>query len=275
MAFSGLPGSNVAVPSVQEAGASPADGISAGRAPAVVAAAKESQQQERPENRLAPFNPTSEEVQLNIIGAMGLASGDVLFDLGCGDGRLLVTAAKMVKGLRCVGIEYDDKFVTRAVASVVAAAAADEGNDEKAFDLKDRVDIRHGDLLEALQLDAVGGGPSPSSFSAAGAAPDATSSKNCSSSGDTIGASCRDLTVMDATCVYVYLLPKGIEKIKPMLDDIVSRKKKNQSKNQQGAAGEVSRFRVVTYLFQIKGWAPTSVDRSSKSSSPLYLYEFF
>ena len=32
-------------------------------------------------------------------------------------------------------------------------------------------------------------------------------------------------------------------------------------------------FRVVSYMFSIPGWKPTTVDRSSKGSCPLYLYE--
>lgn len=195
------------------------------------------------ENRLAPFNPTSIEVQRNIIQTMNLSSNDVLFDLGCGDGRFLISAAERVPGLRCVGIEYDEKFVTRAIESIM-----DHDND-----LKKRVEIRHGDLL-TLQPTTCSSSTKQNSH------PDSSiDMKNKS------GTLCRDISLMDATCIYLYLLPKGIEKVKALLDEIVSRKKhlKNGS------------LKVATYMFSIRGWEPTSVDRSSKSSSPLYLYHFF
>jgi len=66
---------------------------------------------------LAPFNPTNETGQQVALELLQLAGNDVLFDLGCGDGRFLLTAAKAVEGLRCIGIEYDDIFVKRAEES--------------------------------------------------------------------------------------------------------------------------------------------------------------
>jgi tRNA G46 methylase TrmB len=66
---------------------------------------------------LAPFNPTSETGQQVALDLLQLTSTDVLFDLGCGDARFLVKAAQSVEGLHCIGIEYDENFVTRAIKS--------------------------------------------------------------------------------------------------------------------------------------------------------------
>jgi len=50
-------------------------------------------------NRLAPYNPTHDTAQSTALDLLALTSRDVLFDLGCGDGRLIVAALE-----RC----YDD-----------------------------------------------------------------------------------------------------------------------------------------------------------------------
>ena len=40
--------------------------------------------------KLAPFNPTSTEAIQIALDLLELQDGDVLYDLGCGDGRLLI-----------------------------------------------------------------------------------------------------------------------------------------------------------------------------------------
>jgi cyclopropane fatty-acyl-phospholipid synthase-like methyltransferase len=77
-----------------------------------------SAKKETAENRLAPFNPTRDPAQQTAIRLLNLAKDDVLFDLGCGDGRLLITAVEHREGLRCVGIEMDTVFTSRAVTSI-------------------------------------------------------------------------------------------------------------------------------------------------------------
>lgn len=67
--------------------------------------------------RLAPFNPSSAEVVRSAKSLARVGKSDVVFDLGCGDGRLLIHLAKNA-GCRCVGVEYDEKFVSKAKAEV-------------------------------------------------------------------------------------------------------------------------------------------------------------
>jgi len=43
-------------------------------------------------NRLAPYNPTHTTAQTNALSLLKLTSNDVFFDLGCGDGRLILSA---------------------------------------------------------------------------------------------------------------------------------------------------------------------------------------
>jgi len=43
-------------------------------------------------NRLAPYNPTHTTAQTNALSLLQLTSTDIFFDLGCGDGRLILSA---------------------------------------------------------------------------------------------------------------------------------------------------------------------------------------
>jgi precorrin-6B methylase 2 len=68
----------------------------------------------------APWVPTSRRVVYTMLSMARVKSGDVVYDLGCGDGRVLVAAARRF-GARAVGIEVD---VFRFLWSVVAVTLA-------------------------------------------------------------------------------------------------------------------------------------------------------
>jgi predicted RNA methylase len=72
--------------------------------------------------KLAPFNPSSDEVVQRLISVTGLCSSDKLVDLGCGDGKVLL-GAFAATGCRCVGVEYDQGIVARAHENIARAAA--------------------------------------------------------------------------------------------------------------------------------------------------------
>lgn len=61
---------------------------------------------------LAPFNPSADQTIEIAIDLLQLNQNDILYDLGCGDGRLLFAASSKVH--RCVGVEVDETFVLRA-----------------------------------------------------------------------------------------------------------------------------------------------------------------
>ncbi len=50
----------------------------------------------------------------------GVAKSDVVYDLGCGDGRLVVTAAKKY-GARGVGVDIDPERIAESQANAKAA----------------------------------------------------------------------------------------------------------------------------------------------------------
>jgi len=63
--------------------------------------------------QLAPFDPTPQEVVQRILVVAGIKPGDVLYDLGSGDGRIAITAAKKY-GIKAVGFEIDPGLVKLA-----------------------------------------------------------------------------------------------------------------------------------------------------------------
>ena len=64
----------------------------------------------------------------NVVDAMlelaGIGAGDVLLDLGSGDGRIVISAARRF-GTRGTGIEIDPRLIARARADAAAAGVAD------------------------------------------------------------------------------------------------------------------------------------------------------
>ena len=63
------------------------------------------------------YVPTPQPVVEKMLELAGVKKGDVVYDLGCGDGRILVTAAKKY-GVKCVGFDIDPQRVKEANANV-------------------------------------------------------------------------------------------------------------------------------------------------------------
>ena len=59
------------------------------------------------------FVPTPQEVVEDMLRLANVKKGDVLFDLGSGDGRIPVTAARLY-GIRAVGIDIDQERIREA-----------------------------------------------------------------------------------------------------------------------------------------------------------------
>jgi len=59
---------------------------------------------------LAPYVPTPQDVVERMLEIGEVTSKDVLYDLGCGDGRIVVTAAKKY-GARGVGFDIDPQRI--------------------------------------------------------------------------------------------------------------------------------------------------------------------
>ncbi len=72
-----------------------------------------------------PWVPTSEAVVLAMLSMAQVTPEDRVLDLGAGDGRIAITAAKPPFGARAVGIEYDPDLARLAACLVRAEGLAD------------------------------------------------------------------------------------------------------------------------------------------------------
>jgi SAM-dependent methyltransferase len=82
------------------------------------------------------FVPTPNQVVDKMLEIATVTSRDIVYDLGCGDGRIVITAAQRY-GARGVGIDIDPQRVAEASANVRKAGVGD------------KVRIIEGDLFEA------------------------------------------------------------------------------------------------------------------------------
>ena len=92
------------------------------------------------ETKLRPpdvrYEPSSPEVVREMLRLANVTKTDVVYDLGCGDGRIVITAVKEI-GARGVGIDIDPERIKEATAN--AREAGVDG----------RVSFRNEDLFEA------------------------------------------------------------------------------------------------------------------------------
>jgi SAM-dependent methyltransferase len=184
--------------------------------------------------RLAPFNPSSQQIQDKALEHLKLCHNDILFDLGCGDGRLLCHAVGQIPGLRCVGIEIDPVLVERA------QRRRDELSSQEA---QSRIQIRCQDAIQVVNQFATDEPTAATPF---------------------LPKSMSDLTLMDdATALYLFVLPKGIQKLWPILEAVVQRRLLQRRK-----------FQILSYMFELHGWDATNVDRTTKGGCPIYHYEW-
>jgi len=84
---------------------------------------------------LAPVYPTPETVVDQMLTLAQVRPGEMVYDLGCGDGRIVIAAAQKFKA-RAVGIEIRRDIYERTLANVAALG------------LSDQVRIVHGNALK-------------------------------------------------------------------------------------------------------------------------------
>ena len=68
---------------------------------------------------LAPFVPTPPDVVERMIRLAGVTAADTVYDLGCGDGRVVIAAALI--GAKGVGVDIDARCVAVARANAERA----------------------------------------------------------------------------------------------------------------------------------------------------------
>jgi len=90
---------------------------------------------------LAPHVPTSEDVVKKMLELAELKSGEKLYDLGSGDGRIIIMAAKEF-GAEAVGVELREDLVQFTRKKI------------EELGLTGTVRVIHGDLMQADIADA-------------------------------------------------------------------------------------------------------------------------
>jgi tRNA G46 methylase TrmB len=68
--------------------------------------------------KLAPYNPTNVDACNIALDILSIGENDILYDLGCGDGRLLVEGCLRISSLQAVGVEFDSSLCFKAVQNI-------------------------------------------------------------------------------------------------------------------------------------------------------------
>ncbi len=96
-------------------------------------APRDAQSQDFESKKIVPFVPSPQEVVDKMIELAGVKKYDVVYDLGSGDGRIVITAAK--KGAKAVGFDIDPQLVKESRENLRKAG------------VEDRAEIRDQDIL--------------------------------------------------------------------------------------------------------------------------------
>ena len=88
-----------------------------------------------------PYEPSTPEIVAAMLDLARVTRRDLVYDLGCGDGRVVIAAVKQ-RGARGVGVDIDPQRIAEATANARAAG------------VRKRLSFRTGDLFEAKISDA-------------------------------------------------------------------------------------------------------------------------
>jgi uncharacterized protein (TIGR03000 family) len=91
---------------------------------------------DQPDKIVIRWVPTPPEVVKAMLELGGVGKDDVVYDLGCGDGRIVISAVKDFKARRGVGIDLDPERIRECLAN------------RKEAMVEDRVEFRQGDVLQ-------------------------------------------------------------------------------------------------------------------------------
>ena len=111
------------------------------------ALAQEPQQEVRKD---VPYVPTPQEVVDEMLRMANVGKDDVVYDLGCGDGRLVITAVKKFGAKRGVGVDIDPQRIKESNENAQAAGV----NDRTKFMVQDlfKTDIKDATVVTLYLL---------------------------------------------------------------------------------------------------------------------------
>jgi SAM-dependent methyltransferase len=78
----------------------------------------------QPPRRDVPYVPTDEAVVMAMLRFAGAGPNDIVYDLGCGDGRIVIAAARHC-GARGVGVDIDPMRITECRENAARARVSD------------------------------------------------------------------------------------------------------------------------------------------------------
>jgi SAM-dependent methyltransferase len=81
---------------------------------------KELKWAEAQEGKIVPYVPTPQEVVDRMLELAQVQKGDVVYDLGSGDGRIVITAAKKY-GVKAIGFEIDPERIKESQENIKKA----------------------------------------------------------------------------------------------------------------------------------------------------------
>ncbi len=110
------------------------------------------QESAAPVKKDVPYVPTPQPVVDRMLEMAAVTKDDVVYDLGCGDGRMVVTAAKKY-GARGVGVDIDPQRIKESNENAESAGVTDKVE----FSIKDlfTMDFGEADVLTMYLLPAV------------------------------------------------------------------------------------------------------------------------
>jgi precorrin-6B methylase 2 len=74
--------------------------------------------------KIVPYVPTPQEIVERMLDLAQVKKGDVVYDLGSGDGRIVVTAAKKY-GVKAIGFEIDPERIKESAENIKKAGVGD------------------------------------------------------------------------------------------------------------------------------------------------------
>lgn len=108
---------------------------------ALVAGSLSAQKPEFHPNQLAPFVPSPHQIVERMLELAKIKPGEKLYDLGSGDGRVVIAAAQKYDA-KAVGIELSSRLVRSSQEEI------------KRLGLSDKASVVHGDVFDADLSDA-------------------------------------------------------------------------------------------------------------------------
>jgi uncharacterized protein (TIGR03000 family) len=90
---------------------------------------------------IVPYVPTPQEVVEEMLKLANVKEGDVVYDLGCGDGRIVVTAVKKYKAKKGLGVDLNPERIK------------DSEKNAKDAGVQDKVEFKQGDVLKLTDKD--------------------------------------------------------------------------------------------------------------------------